>query len=227
VNLTFQETRQEGSDTFSFLFEPAEPLTWKAGQFLKYTLPHPNPDDRGIERYFSIASKVVMLTTRFAARGSSFKGALRSMKRGDVIQADELDGDFLIGDPQRDYIFVAGGIGITPYRSILLDLDHRREPINVTLLYANRNDEFPYKKEFETLRERHSRLHIEYFVHPRRIDENVIREFQRKLNQPLIYVSGPEQMVEAFDAMLKQMGVPESNIKNDFFPGYDWPGDER
>jgi ferredoxin-NADP reductase len=193
-------------------------------------LPHPDPDDRGDTRYFSISSAphegVVMMTTRFSERSSSFKRALRNLKPGYVIDAEELDGDFVVNDPRRDYIFVAGGIGITPFRAILLDLDHRDKPIYVTLLYANRNDEFTYEAELERLRKKHASFHIEYFVNPRRIDENVIRRHQPKMRDPMIYVSGPEPMVESFDKMLAQMGIPESQIKNDFFPGYDWPDEE-
>lgn len=231
MELTLREIRRETTDCSSFIFEPQRPLTWQAGQYFKYTLPHTDPDDRGDSRYFSISSAPqegrVMLTTRFAdRRSSSFKRALRNLKPGDVIVADELDGDFVLNDPRRDYIFVAGGIGITPFRAILLDLDQRDEPIHVSLLYANRNDEFPFKAELQHLREKHARLHIEYFVRPTRIDEEVIRQYQERLRDPLIYVSGPEPMVEAFDKMLAQMGIPESKIKNDFFPGYDWPGDE-
>jgi glycine betaine catabolism B len=230
MELTLREIHQEASDCSSFLFESQKPLTWQAGQYLKYTLPHSDEDDRGDSRYFSISSAPheghVMLTTRFAERSSSFKRALRNLKPGYVIAVDELDGDFVLNDPRRDYIFVAGGIGITPFRAILLDLDHRDEPIRVSLLYANRNDEFPYKAELERLRAKHVNFQIEYFVRPRRIDEKVIREYQQKMRDPMIYVSGPEPMVEAFDKMLAQMGIPETQIKNDFFPGYDWPGDE-
>jgi ferredoxin-NADP reductase len=230
MKLTLREIRPETSDCSSFVFEPQGPLTWQAGQYLKYTVPHPCADDRGDSRYFSISSAPheghVMLTTRFADRSSTFKRALSSLKPGHVINAEELDGDFVVTDPRRDYIFVAGGIGITPFRAILIDLDHRDEPIHVSLLYANRNDDFPYKAELEALREKHASFDVEYFVRPRRIDENVIRQYQQEMNDPMIYVSGPEPMVEAFDKMLAQMGVPESKIKNDFFPGYDWPGDE-
>ncbi len=230
MELRLQNTREETADTISFLFEPPASLNWQAGQYLKYTLPHPNPDDRGQERYFSIASapheQTVIITTRFATQGSSFKRALRSLKPGDAITADALGGDFVLTDLLHNHIFVAGGIGITPFRAMLLDLDHRDEPINVTLLYANRTDEFPYKAELERLREKHASFNIHYFVRPRRIDESVMRDFCDKLKNPFIYVSGPEPMVEAFDSMLAQMGIPESNIKNDFFPGYDWPGDE-
>jgi len=70
MKFTLSAPKQEANDTFSFIFAPEQPLQWKAGQLLRYVLNHPNPDDRGVERFFSIASapheKHVMLTTRFA-----------------------------------------------------------------------------------------------------------------------------------------------------------------
>src|SRR3984893_17999900 len=84
MKFTLSATKQEASDTFSFIFAPEQPLQWKAGQLLRYVLNHPNPDDRGIERFFSIASapyeKHVMLTTRFMSKRSSFKKALKNLK---------------------------------------------------------------------------------------------------------------------------------------------------
>ena len=52
MKFTLRATRQEADDTFSFIFAPKQPLQWKAGQLLRYVLNHPNPDDRGTERYF-------------------------------------------------------------------------------------------------------------------------------------------------------------------------------
>jgi len=81
MKLTLRTIKQEASDIFSFIFTPERPLRWKAGQYLHYILKHQKPDDRGVERYFSIASapqeERVMLTTRFAPKGSSFKKALK------------------------------------------------------------------------------------------------------------------------------------------------------
>src|SRR5450755_522220 len=93
MKLTLRTTKQEASDIFSFIFTPERPLRWQAGQYLHYVLNHPKPDDRGVERYFSIASapheKKVMLTTRFAPKGSSFKKALRKLRPGDAIEAHD------------------------------------------------------------------------------------------------------------------------------------------
>jgi ferredoxin-NADP reductase len=227
MKFTLSATKQEANDTFSFIFAPEQPLQWKAGQLLRYVLNHPNPDDRGVERFFSIASapheKHVMLTTRFASKGSSFKKALKKFRRGDAIEAHDLEGDFVVDHRKKTFVFIAGGIGITPFRAILLDLEHNKKPLNVQLLYANRDNDFPYRKELEALRRRHPEFRIDYVVSPKRIDEKSIPQLVPDIKKPMLYVSGPEPMVESMNKALKKIGVPKGRIKNDFFPGYQWP----
>jgi ferredoxin-NADP reductase len=85
MKFTLSATKQDANDTFSFIFAPEQPLQWKAGQLLRYVLNHPKPDDRGVERFFSIASapheRHVTLTTRFAPKSSSFEKALRNLEK--------------------------------------------------------------------------------------------------------------------------------------------------
>ena len=227
MKLTLRTTKQETSDTISFIFTPERPLRWKAGQYLHYTLDHPKPDDRGVKRYFSIASapheEHVMLTTRFAPKGSSFKQALKKFQPGDVIEAREKGGDFVLDHRRKIFVFIAGGIGITPFRAILLDLDRHRKPLNIQLLYASRNDDFPYRKELETLKKGHPEFRIDYVASPNRLDEKTIAQLVPDLEKPAFYVSGPEPMVESLDKILKKLGVSKKRVKNDFFPGYHWP----
>jgi ferredoxin-NADP reductase len=227
MKFTLSATKQEANDTFSFIFAPEQPLQWKAGQLLRYVLNYPNPDDRGAERFFSIASapheKHVMLTTRFASKSSSFKKALKNLTPGDAIEAHDLEGDFVVDDSKKKFVFIAGGIGITPFRAILLDLDYNKKPLNVQLLYANHDNDFPYRKELDALRGRHPEFRIDYVVSPNRIDEKSIQQLVPDIQKPMLYVSGPEPMVESMDETLKKIGVPEERIKNDFFPGYEWP----
>jgi ferredoxin-NADP reductase len=227
MKFTLSATKQEANDTFSFIFAPEEPLQWKAGQLLRYVLNHPNPDDRGVERFFSIASapheEHVMLTTRFASKSSSFKKALKNLRRGDAVEAHDLEGDFVVDHRKKTFVFIAGGIGITPFRAILLDLEHNKKPLNVQLLYANRDNDFPYRKELEALRRRHPEFRIDYVVSPNRIDEKSIPQLVPDIQKPMFYVSGPEPMVESMDKTLKKIGVSKKRIKNDFFPGYEWP----
>lgn len=164
------------------------------------------------------------MLTRFAAqRGSSFKRALRELPLGTVVEAEGPSGDFVVEAPEVDHVFIAGGIGITPYRAILLDLDHRERPVNVTLLYANRSPDVAYKGELEALAAKHPRLTIHYVVAPEQITEQAIRQMVPDLSRPMFYVSGPEPMVEAVGQMVAAMGLPAAHVKQDFFPGYVWP----
>lgn len=229
MKLTLINKKQETADVTSLVFKPDEELVWQAGQFLHYTLPHPDADERSTERYFTISSapheKNVVITTRFAGtdKSSSLKKALFNMKIGEAIEADGLEGDFTLSNPQETHIFIAGGIGITPYHSILTDLDYRRLPVNVTLLYANKDkNNVVFRSELEALALKHPTFKIHYFYNPERIDEDAIKRIVPDLTKPNFYVSGPEIMVEAFEKMLPAMGIPESHIKKDFFPGYNW-----
>jgi ferredoxin-NADP reductase len=162
-----------------------------------------------------------MLTTRFAAKQSStFKKTLKGLKIGDEIEVSDLDGDFTVDDPKQEYVFIAGGIGITPFRAILKDAEHAGKPLRATLLYANRKEIVAYKKELEAMTQRNPNFQINYIFSPKRIDERMIREMVPDLKKPLFYVSGPEPMVESLGKILKQLGVPAKRIKQDWFPGY-------
>jgi ferredoxin-NADP reductase len=224
MKLTLQTIQQEASDIFSFVFEPARPLRWKAGQYLHYILKHPKPDDRGVERYFSIASapceKHIMLTTRFSSKGSSFKKALKKLKPGEAIETREKGGNFVLDRRRKMFVFIAGGIGITPFRAILLDMARERKPLNVQLLYANQDNDFAYRKELEALKKRHPEFRIDYIASPNRIDEKTLPQLVPDMDSPTFYVSGPEPMVKALDKILRKLGVPKKQVKNDFFPGY-------
>ena len=216
VKLKLTARKKESANVVSFTFQPQEQLTWKAGQFLHYVLNHAPTDNRGSDRWFTIASapfeRHVMITTRFAgANGSTFKKALKKLRVGDSIEVSDLDGDFTLGNSRAEYIFIAGGIGITPFRSILKQAE---------LLYANRKHVAAYKKELDIMAKRNPHLKIHYLFHPQRIDEKAIKELVPDLKKPLFYVSGPEPMVESIGEMLQQIDVPRERIKQDWFPGY-------
>lgn len=229
MRLTLVLKKQEAPDVTSFILKPEKDFAWQAGQFLHYALNHPNPDSRKTERYFTISSAPfeghAMITTRFAGqdKSSTFKKALFSMNPGDAIEAEGPEGEFLVDDASLSHVFIAGGIGITPYRAILLDLDNRNLPMNILLLYGNRDQNIVFKKELEDTAARHPDLKIKYFIDPQKIDEAAIRSAVPDLTAPLFYVSGPEPMVEALEKMLLGMGIADAKIKRDYFPGYNWP----
>lgn len=231
MKLVLKNKKQETKDVMSFIFKSNTPIKWLAGQYLFYTFPHPSPDERGVTRYFTISStpheRNIMITTRFSdEHPSSFKQKLFNAPLGTEIGATDPDGDFTMEDSPstaKAHIFLSGGIGITPYRSILLDLDHGNLPINITLLYANSDENFVFKEELEKLAGKHQGLKIKYFISPKHIEKADIEQAIKEIgDDPIIWFSGPEKMTEAFEKMLKEdMKIPEKRLKFDYFPGYE------
>ncbi len=234
-SLTLKQIINETPEVKSFVFIPDQRIDYQAGQFLKWSLLHDNPDNRSTVRYFTIASapseNQIRLTTRFAGeKSSSFKSALLNLKPGDKITAEGPHGDFVLPATSNqipDITFIAGGIGITPFRAILKDLDSKQSlrPIglknfnpDLILIYANRDDNFPFKAELDELSAEHPNLKINYIVGP--ITKEILNSELFTLNSELIYVSGPEPMVESLGQTLIELGIVKDNIKQDFFPGY-------
>jgi ferredoxin-NADP reductase len=227
MRLKLIEKRQEAPDIYTFIFEPEKTISWQAGQYMIYTLPHADMDDRKDKRFFSIASAPrdmnIWLTTRFSPdKSSTFKKALKDMAIGSEIQAEGPSGGFTAGIPEEGEIFfIAGGIGITPIRSILIDLESRGKKIKGTLLYASRDNNIVFKNELVALASHQPDFKISYIIDPERITEETIRQSVSDPNKPVYYVSGPEPMVEAMEKTLAGLGVAGDKIKRDYFPGYD------
>lgn len=225
MKLKLAQTRPEVGNVRTFIWDTDEPVNWQPGQYMHYVFPHPDEDDRGEERWFTISAapyeKHLQITTRFdTQRSSSFKQALGALQTGAIIEADGPKGKFVITEPDKKHVFVAGGIGITPFRSILVQMDHDNQNLNIELLYANRDENFVFGEELEAIAKRRSNFHIHKFVGDRHITEADLKPYADDPDT-IIYVSGPEPMVEAFEDMLQKMGVPEDRLKTDFFPGYE------
>jgi glycine betaine catabolism B len=214
-------------DVTSFYFKPQIPVRWEAGQFMRFTLTHDNPDDRGTSRFFSISSapfeENIMITTRFAGDTSStFKKALLKMGIGQNISALAPQGEFTLKDFAKSYIFIAGGIGITPFRSILLDLDFNKQLNNmeIFLFYSNRSNDIVFKEELDKLVFKNPLLKIRYVISPEicniELIKNTVPDFQGKF----YYISGPINMVRSIEGDLINTGLDGSRIKKDYFPGY-------
>ena len=217
--------RPRGNDVIMFLFEPEKPLDWEPGQFLQYILPHPDMDDRNDDRFFTISSapfeEHLQVTTRLSPRPSSFKTALMKLQIGAEVEIGEPEGEFVITDPHRDHIFVAAGIGITPFRSMLAEADHAGRMLKVRLLYGSRDDDIVFKDELDGFAVRNEGLEIDYLVDPEHVDEERLKQAIEAADYPCVYLSGPEPMVEAFAVVVKKLGIGADHIQTDFFTGYD------
>lgn len=225
MRLTLVSKKIEILGVETFRFKPEEPLTWRPGQYLHYVLHHEPTDERGSDRWFTVASAPhegeVQITTRIAdEKGSTFKSALQTLNVGENIEVSVVEGDFVIDDMAAEYIFIAGGIGITPFHSILKEADHDGAKLNVTLLYANRDAHVPFKDELESFAKNNPNLKIHYITASEKIDAALITKMVSDISKPLFYISGPAPMVFALRDSILGLGVPENHIKLDDFPGY-------
>jgi glycine betaine catabolism B len=236
ISLILRSREPTGSNAMSLWFEPPRKLVFNAGQFCMLTVPHGQPDSRGIRRFFSIASSptedYLLFATRFQDNVSSFKSALRQLNVGDEVMSVHLEGRFTLpAASQQGLVFIAGGIGVTPFRSMIkymIDTGIRRP---VTLFYANRQaDEILFQDVFDQA-EKATGLKTVYTLsgdgvpeswqgRRGRIDADMIRQEVPDYLDRLYYVSGPEPMVLAYEKMLSEMGIPRNRIKRDSFQGY-------
>lgn len=236
VALTLKRRQKLSPDVMNFVFTPSRPVAFAPGQYVECTLGHAHPDSRGNRRYFTLASSPtepnVQLGVRFYPKGSSFKRMMRSMSPQEQIIAGQIAGDFTLPrDPKQKLVLIAGGIGITPYRSMLkylLDTQQRRD---IALLYSAKTvNELVYT---DVLNEAQTRLGAKVVytltdLHTipntwngwrGRIDARMIQEAVPDYRSRLFYLSGPPEMVSACERVLQQLGVKSSQIKRDFFPG--------
>ncbi len=237
--LTLKEKIQIAPDIYDFIFMPNRKLAFAPGQYMEWTLGHEMPDSRGNRRYFTLASSPTENTLRLGIRfydrkkSSTFKRALLSMNGAHQIVASQLAGDFTLpADPAQKLVFIAGGIGITPFRSMiqyLLDT-HQKRPI--TLFYANRSAaDVVYRDVFDQA-QRQLGIRTIYTLtdtkpHPSTwkgrvgyINAQMIKQEVPDYKDRIFYLSGQNAMIENFDTILSNMGVPRSHIKRDFFPGF-------
>ena len=207
---------------WAFRFEPTTSLEWIAGQFIRIEVPHDNPDKEGTKRWFTVSSApyegIVQITTRLT--DSTFKQALAALPIGERLPLlEEPNGDFVWEDSDKPLVFVAGGIGVTPFRSILKQRAHKGLPLNVTLIYGNRSDAIVFKDEFDTYAQTDPDFKVHYAI-GEPLSPATIAGRVPQLNSSLVYVSGPEPMVKALSRQLQDAGLPKEQVKTDEFPNY-------
>lgn len=223
--------------TVDFVFDPGTKLTYRPGQYMEWTLPHEKVDLRGNRRYFTLASspteRRMRIGVKFYEDGSSYKKALLDLDVSTPIVAAQVAGDFVMPRDQKEKLaFIAGGIGITPFRSMvkyLIDTDEHR---SISLLYSVRTTkDIAYGPLFEEARGKigiqttyvlTSETPHEESPAMRRgpITAEMIRAAIPDYRERTFYLSGTHGMVIAIHEMLNDLGVPGSRIKTDFFPGY-------
>ena len=235
-NVLLQRREEVVPGTTAFHFAKPAGFTFEPGQAVDLIVPGPPATDTGNSRHaFSIVSAPfeteLVITTRM--RDSVFKNALKDLPVGSSAQ---LDGPFgsltLHNDRARPAVFIAGGIGVTPFMSILRQAAKDRLPQSLVLLYSNRRPEdSAFLRELQELEDanKHFRLvatmtemsasRMPWPGETRLIDETLIRQIGVGLSAPIYYLAGPPEMVGAIQSILNGMGIND-DVRSEEFYGY-------
>lgn len=229
--------REVAEGTMAFHFEKPAGYDFKAGQFTNIALiDPPETDDEGDDRTFSIASAPGELDLMFATRmrDTAFKRVLKALPLGSPVTIGTPAGRMVLHeDAARPAVFLAGGIGITPFRSIIVQAAKGHLPHRLFLFYSNRRPEdAAFLDELKDL-ERENRQYklIGTMTDPDRsnrpwggetgyINKAMLAKYLGELNGPIYYIVGPPALVESLRAMLAQAAVPGDAIRIEKFAGY-------
>ncbi len=237
MNARLVATDQVAEATARFTFEVQAPFTFEAGQTCDVTIPSPlYRDEKGSSRTFSIASPPadlprVMFATRLT--GSAFKRSLLEAPVGSEVELDGPSGSFVLHrNAAKPAVLFAGGIGITPFRSIVADAALRRLPHRVTLFYSNRTPaSTAFLADLEAWQRQNPNFHLVATIadpstgQPWGYDVGLMDAAFVKPRVPdwsaaVCYLAGPPAFVKAMRAALEEVGADPDNVRTEEFDGY-------
>ena len=235
IKLKRKEEVAEG--TMAFHFEKPKDFSFKAGQAGDFTLIHPSQtDSEGNVRAFTIScapyENEIMFTTRM--RDSAFKRELKQMPIGTEIQFEAPFGSFTLHNNEIiPAVYLTGGIGITPVRSILLQATKDHIPHQILLFYANKTPkDAAFMEDFEHLKNENTNFtFVPSMTNMNHSDQKwegetgfftkeMLSKYIPDLSKPIYYLSGPKGMITAVRKTLNEAGVDDDNIRTEEFPGY-------
>jgi len=236
VRALVKETREVAEGTLFVVFDlHGEEVDFRPGQYFWVELPNRgHEDDKGLRRHISVATSptergVLGLCTRL--RDTAFKQTLAELQVGDEVDVEQPKGDWALPeDTSPAYVFIAGGIGITVFRSMLRYIRDKGEPYRVTLVYSNRDRaSTPFLDELQELEQTlpHCKLVLTmtqddgWEGESRYISAELLSdELEGELADYTYLVAGPPAMVEGVTGQLSAAGVSEEQVLPDRFSGY-------
>ena len=235
MRATVKEKREVARGTLLAIFDlGGQVVDFRAGQyFWVELLDPPYEDEKGPRRHISVVTSptergVLGLCTRI--RDSAFKRSLAELEVGAEVEVEEPKGDFkLPEDTEPHYVFIAGGIGITVFRSMLRYVADTGEPYTVTLVYSNRDKaSTAFLDELTELESQIPGLELVVTMtgdpawegESRRVDGDFLRDKLGELADYSYLLAGPPPMVEGVVEQLNEAGVPEAQVLPDRFSGY-------
>lgn len=235
--ITFISKEKIAKDTYTFSFKRPAEFEFIPGQYNRWTLPITATDGRGSSRFFTISSsplekEILTVTTKIIQ--SDFKKALLNLKENDEIKIFGPMGNFILDETNtKPRVLIAGGIGITPYHSMITYAAAKNLTIQLTLFVSfSVPEEMVFYENLKKLEEQHPNIKIIYTItkleesqtqwdgEKGRISQEIIKKYVSDIPNALFYVVGPPPMQEATTKLLKDMQIAEDNILTEAFTGY-------
>ena len=224
--ITFLKSHQESNDVISFEFEKPGEITWKAGQHGVFMFSRTHI--KGLPfRGFSIASSpqenTLRIATRIRAIPSDFKTHLLGLDSGDGMRIRGPFGPFYLCENDVPVVFIAGGIGITPFLGLLRDfrLGSNMRPRSVHLIYSTPAESpHAFKDEIEDIRSQLAFVDAAYVSDRNELLKELDCLAAKMKNQGLYYISGPGNMIQGIRRCLRRKHISSRNIHTDWFLGY-------
>jgi ferredoxin-NADP reductase len=236
VKARIKEKRDVAKLTLMVVFDLlGEEVDFRPGQYFWVTLLDPPYDDeKGPRRHITVVTSptergVLGLATRL--RDSAFKRSLAELPEGTEVEVEQPKGSFVLPqETDRHYVFIAGGIGITVFRSMLRYIADEGLPHRVTLVHSNRDRESTaFYDELRELEAANPNLEIVYTMtqdsgwegETRRIDAEMLRDYLgEELDSYTYLIAGPPAMVDGVAEALQGAGIPEDQVLPARFSGY-------
>lgn len=215
--------RQDSSDCMSIVFHRPQGLAFNAGDWLDIRFLDP---DLAIGRTFSFASAPTEADVQIMFRigRTPFKRRLEAVVAGETLLITQYGSNGFLLDRGSPAVFLAGGVGIAPFRSMIKDVIDHRDRVPITLIHVNRTDDAPFKDELVAWRDQHAQLvvnHVTSAAKGRLTIEGLRALIARSRGSDAVfYVAGPPGFVTATTDLLARVGVGPDQIKRDSFTGY-------
>lgn len=233
VKLVGRETIADG--TMEFRFSKPAGFEFRAGQWTDFGLiDPPETDAEGNVRGFSLVQAPfepdLVVATRM--RDTAYKRVLRELPIGTEVTLDGPGGDFTLHKNQSTpAVFIIGGIGVTPVRSMIAQATHDKTSHRITLLHASRTPpQLPYQNDFAQLAKQNPNFTYvavatesapdDWAGERGPVNAAMVEKYVPDLSLPIYYLSGPRGMVGAMRKLLVDLKVNEDNIRTEEFNGY-------
>lgn len=221
IKLVEKRSVTQDSYLFSFKFDPG--LDWKAGKHGMFTF-RGEKLDGGNFRPFSVAStkkeNKITIATKIGDKPSKYKTKLKSMEIGDSISLRGPFGGFYISDYNRPTAMIAGGIGITPMRALLKDIEDKDNLKEIELFYIDSGEEYVFKDELEAIEQNNPSIKIHLLTDRKDLEDNIFKFINKYNNNAVYFISGNPKMVKDIRNKIRNKGIMRKNIINEGFMGY-------